>query len=327
VPANKLRNPSFLIGRHFTSPMCDHMLSSFGIHAMAPSRGLSRLIQQQYYIPVWRCHACRTFSNISTVYSGHNRWSKIKHDKAKADASRNRQRSLFAKEIETASRLYGPNPAMNSRLADVIALAKKESIPKDKIEGAIARGQGKSATGASLESVVVEAVLPGNVAAIIECETDNRLRTLTAVRLAVKTAEGREGPSSYLFTKRGRIIFEPKEGVGEEEALDAALEAGATDVEEDENGIVVFTEPGETKSVSEAISAALSLNIKMSDIMWSANEETKVDLVTTEAASTLQAFLDDIEEKEPSVQAISMNLRPGAELPEETWRGIAERLG
>ena len=215
---------------------------------------------------------------------------------------------------------------MNSRLADVIALARKESIPKEKIDGAIARGQGKSASGASLESVVVEAILPGNVAVIIECETDNRLRTLTAVRLAVKTADGREGPSSYLFSKRGRVVFEPKEGIGEEQALDAALEAGATDVEEDGNGIVVFTEPGETKSVSEAVSSALSLNIKMSDIMWSANQDTKVELVSVEAVAALQGFLDDIEEKESSVHAISMNIRPGAELPEESWRPLADRL-
>lgn len=172
----------------------------------------------------------------------------------------------------------------------------------------------------------MEAILPGNVAAIIECETDNRLRTLTAVRLAVKDADGREGPSSYLFTKRGRVIFEPKEGVGEEETLDAALEAGATDVDEDEDGIVVLTEPGETKSVSEAISSALSLNLKTSEIMWSANEDTKVDVTSTEAATSLQSFLDDVIEKESSVQAISMNVRPGPELPSDAWKELVGRL-
>lgn len=172
----------------------------------------------------------------------------------------------------------------------------------------------------------MEAILPGNVAAIIECETDNRARTLTAVRLAVKDAEGREGPSSYLFTKKGRVLFEGKEGVGEEEALEAALEAGATDVAEDGDGFVVFTEPGETKSVGEAISAALNLDIKTSEIMWSANDDTKVDVASDNAAKLLQSFLDDIEEKEPSVQAISMNVRPGPALPEETWKELAERL-
>jgi transcriptional/translational regulatory protein YebC/TACO1 len=215
---------------------------------------------------------------------------------------------------------------LNSRLADIIALAKKESIPRDKIEAAIARGQGKSASGASLESVVVEAILPGNVATIIECETDNRLRTLTAVRLAVKDAEGREGPSSYLFTKRGRVIVEPKEGVGEEDVLEAALEAGATDVEENEDGIVVYTEPGDTKTASEAISAALALNIKTSDIVWSANQDTMVDVSSAEAATILQSFLDDIEEKEPSVQSISMNIRPGHTMASDTWKELVGRL-
>jgi transcriptional/translational regulatory protein YebC/TACO1 len=168
--------------------------------------------------------------------------------------------------------------------------------------------------------------LPGNVAVIIECETDNRLRTLTAVRLAVKDAEGREGPSSYLFTKRGRVIFEPKDGVGEEQVLEVALEAGATDVEENEDDIVVFTEPGDTKSVSEAISATLSLNMKMSNIVWSANEDTMVEVSSAEAATVLQCFLDDIEEKEPSVQAISMNIRPGQTLASDTWKELAGRL-
>ena len=293
---------------------------------MAPSRGFLRLLSCSRPTRVYQNHIHQRFSTTPTPFSGHNRWSKIKHDKAKADASRNRQRSLFANEIALASRLHGPDPALNSRLAEIIALAKKESIPRDKIEAAIARGQGKSASGASLESVVVEAVLPGNVAAIIECETDNRLRTLTAVRLAVKDAEGREGPSSYLFSKRGRVILDVKEGVGEEEVLEAALEAGATDVEENEDGIVVYTEPSDTKSVGQAISAALSVNIKTIDILWSANEDTMVSVSSAEAATVLQAFLDDIEGKESSVQAISMNIRPGETLAPETWKELAGRL-
>lgn len=291
---------------------------------MAPSRGLTSLISCRNQLHT--CPRCRAFTTTATTYSGHNRWSKIKHDKAKADASKNRARSAFSQEIATVSRLYGPDPSLNSRLAEVIALAKKESFPKDRIEAAIARGQGKSASGASLESVTVEAILPGNVAAIIECETDNRLRTLTAVRHAVKDAEGREGPSSYLYTKRGRVVFASKEGVGEEDALDAALEAGATDVEEDEDGIVVFTEPGDTKSVSEAISSALSLDIKTSEIIWSANEDTKVDVSSPEAAILLHTFVDNVMEREPCVQAVSMNVRSGPALPEDAWRQLAERL-
>lgn len=122
------------------------------------------------------------------------------------------------------------------------------------------------------------------------------------------------------------MIFEPKDGVGEEEVLEAALEAGAIDVEESEDGVVVFTEPGDTKSASDAISAALSLNIKTSEIVWNANEDTMVDVSSAEAATILQSFLDDIEEKEPSVQAISMNIRPGQALAPDTWKELAGRL-
>ena len=293
---------------------------------MAPSRGALQLCIYRILPHISACSTRRALWTTYPLLSGHNRWSKIKHDKAKADASKNRLRSQFAEEIALASRLHGPDPTLNSRLAEVIALAKKESFPKDRIEAAIARGQGKSVNGAALESVTVEAVLPGNVAAIIECETDNRLRTLTAVRLAVKTADGREGPSSYLFSKRGKLVFEPKDGVGEEEVLDAALEAGATDVEEDDGAIVVYTEPVDTKSVGEAVTSALSLDVKSSEIIWSANEDTKVDVTSAEAATVLQGFLDDIEEKESSLQAVSMNVRAGPGLAQEAWRDLVGRL-
>lgn len=285
---------------------------------MAPSRGIKSLTNGQLYR--------RAFSTSHRIQSGHNRWSKIKHDKGKNDAIKNRQRSVFAQEIATASKLYGPDPALNGRLATLIDKAKKEGFAKASIEAAIARGSGRSATGASLENVTVEGILPNNVAVICDCETDSRLRTLMTTKMVLKNAGGSATPCAYLFEKRGRIAFERKEGIGVEEALEAALEAGALDVEDgDDGGLVVLTQPAETKAVGEAMSNALGLQVRTSEIIWSANEDTKVGLPSEDAAEELASFVDDLLDKESTVHAISMNISQGS-TSEGTWRDLQSRL-
>lgn len=293
---------------------------------MAPSRGYPtiRAIPSLPFVCV-RCQA-RLFGTTSPFFSGHNRWSKIKHDKGKADAAKNRQRSVFAQEIATASKLFGAELSNNPRLADLVTKAKREGFAKASIEAAIARGQGRSSTGQSLESVTVEGMLPGNVAAIVECGTDSRLRTLADVRLAFKEAGGSSTPTAYLFEKRGRIVFSGKPDVGAEDVLDAALEAGATDVEEDEDGsIVVFSEPGGTTAVGETISSTLDLEIKTSEIIWRPNEDTTVGLASEQAVEELSGFVDDLQHKEPSVQAVAMNIAQGS-ASGEAWKDLRSRL-
>ncbi len=268
----------------------------------------------------------RTFTILSPLQSGHNRWSKIKHDKGKADALKNRQRSALAQEIATASKLFGHDPSMNPRLADLVVKAKKEGFAKASIEAAIARGQGKSTSGASLESVTVEGILPNNVAVIVECETESKLKTLADVRLAMKDVGGAATPCSYLFEKRGRVVFEQKDGVGPEEALDSALEAGATDVEEDEDrGVIVFCEPSDTNAVGEAMGKALNLVVKTNDIIWSPNAETQIALSDERQADDLGSFVDLLLDRETSVQAVSMNVAQGS-TDEGAWKELQSRL-
>ena len=115
---------------------------------MAPSRGIG-ILRSFAQSPTATPITFRAFSATTIPLSGHNRWSKIKHDKGKADALKNRQRSIFAQEIATASKLFGPDINSNPKLADLVTKAKKEAFPKASIEAAIARGQGKSLTGAS----------------------------------------------------------------------------------------------------------------------------------------------------------------------------------
>ncbi|KAF2216640.1 hypothetical protein CERZMDRAFT_33578 [Cercospora zeae-maydis SCOH1-5] len=292
---------------------------------MAPSRGLLQLLCRRAASSISRpCHV-RSFAGSAQQSSGHNRWSKIQHDKAKVDARKNKQRSIFAAEIALASKLYGPDPNANPRLQDLITKAKREGFAKASIEGAIARGQGRSLSGASLENVTIEGLLPNGVAVIVECETDSKLRTLADVRLAIKDNGGTTTPTSYLFTKNGIVTFEKKDGVGGDEALEAALEAGATDVEEDADGrIVVSTEPSDLRSVGDAIASALGLQVATSEVVWIPNEETKVELPSEDAAAELAKFLDELQDKEQNVQSVALNVTQG-KLDDEIWRDLQAR--
>jgi YebC/PmpR family DNA-binding regulatory protein len=281
---------------------------------------------RQVLRPAPQHHHIRAFSAATTHLSGHNRWSKIKHDKGKADAYKNRQRSIFAQEIATASKLFGPDINANPKLSDLVTKAKKEGFAKASIEAAIARGQGRSLSGVSLERLSVEGILPNNVAVIVECETDNKLRTLMNIKMIIKGNGGTATPSSYLFEKKGRIVFDQKDGVGLDEVMDPALEAGAIDVDELEDGcVVVFTAPEETKAVGEAVSAALGAQIKTSDIIWDPNEDTKTAVPSEDAAEDLADFVDMMMEEESTVHSISMNVAQGA-LSAESWKALQTRL-
>lgn len=294
---------------------------------MAPSRGLQSIIGSPITSAICRQYLWRAFASNSYLQSGHNRWSKIKHDKEKKDAGKNKQRSIFAHEIATASKLFGGDPASNPRLHDLITKAKREGFAKASIEAAIARGQGRSLSGATLESVTVEGILPNNVAVIVDCETDSKLRTLAEVRLTIKEHGGSTTPTSYLFTRKGIITFERKEGIGLDEVLEPAVEAGATDVEQDDEGrVVVFTEPGETRAVGDAITAELDLQVATSGIVWDPNGHTMVEVSSSEAAEELSRFIDELQEREASVQCVAMNVSRG-HLASDAWKPLQARIG
>lgn len=308
-----------------------HSIAVSTVIVMPPSRGKLLIAGNSANLITpstpYICPQCRLLSTTTPFLSGHNRWSKIKHDKGRVDAAKNRARSIFSSEIATASRLFGPDPAANPRLTDLITKAKREGFAKQSIEAAIARGQGKSSSGESLEGLSVEAMMPGNVGVIVEAETSSRLRTLATIKLAIKEAGGVATPTQYLFQKRGRVVFEAKEGVGVDEVLEAAIEAGAEDVDEGEGGsVVVTTQPEDTKAVGDAVSRALELQIGRSEIAWVPNEETMVGLGKAETAKTLLEFMDDLEEKESSVQGVAMNVFQDEGLSNEDWSSLAERI-
>ncbi|KAF1827313.1 YebC-like protein [Dissoconium aciculare CBS 342.82] len=293
---------------------------------MAPSRGSRCLIRAHQALRFSGESQHRTFATASIYGSGHNRWSKIKHDKGKADAAMNKQRSAFAHEIATASKLFGPELSGNPRLADLVTKAKKAGFLKASIEAAIARGQGRSTTGASLENVTVEGLLPHNIAVIVECETDRKLRALAEVRTVIKDSDGSSTPTSYLFSKKGRVVLEEKDGIGMEQVLEPALEAGALDVNEDADGrIVVHTEPGETRAVGDAISQALEVQIATSEIIWDPNEDTMVTLPDESAVDEICKFIDNLRDRDTSVQSIALNVKQGS-VGNDAWENLQSRL-
>ncbi|KZF21358.1 DUF28 domain protein [Xylona heveae TC161] len=271
------------------------------------SRTLLRTTRGQFF-PRYVCRECRQFSTTVNLWSGHNKWSTIKHDKGKNDAKKNKQRTILAKEIAHASSLFGPDPNTNPRLALAIANAKRASFPKAGIEAAVARGQGISINGNALENLTLEAIFPPSIALVIECQTDSKARALQDLRLVVKDHGGTVTPTTYLFEKKGRVIFEKNDSIDSDAIFDEAVEAGATDVTEDSEGrIIVFTEPNQTKVIGDSLVKAKGLQLATSEIIWDPNEDTKVDIQDEDTIKALEAFIDEVQEV-AGVQEVYMNM-------------------
>lgn len=194
---------------------------------------------------------------------------------------------------------------MNPSLAFAINVAKKAQVSKEAIEIAIAKGQGKSVSGASLDNVFLEAMLPFGVAAIMECQTENKNRIVADVKMIVQRAGGSLTPTTFSFEKKGKIWFKPHESIGVDEAMDEAIDAGAEEISAEDGGIVVETMPESLTQVSERLKSALGLVIERSQILYDPKEETLVKLDETQA-SELQVVLDQIEQLD-DVQDLYIN--------------------
>lgn len=194
------------------------------------------------------------------------------------------------------------------------------------MEKAIARGQGKSTTGVNLEMLNFECILSSSVAMIIETETDNKNRTHMNIREQIKRAGGVVTPTTFLFQKKGRIVFEKDErNLGVDEVLDEAIEAGAEDVETDEEGnIILWTEPNMTTSAAAALQKSLDLKVMSSDIIWDANEDTKVSLPDENGLKQFSDFLEALQDNS-EVQGVYANIRQG-DLADDVWENLQNGL-
>ena len=199
----------------------------------------------------------------------------------------------------------GPDPNMNTRLAHAIFTAKKGQLSKTAIEHAIAKGQGKSPSGQALESVTIEAMLPHGIAAIIECQTDNKARTLMNVRTILGKAGGTTTPTAFMFAKKGRLSFEEQDKIGVEDALEDAIEAGALDIFSEEKKLMVETEPVDVMAIAQKLQEKLQLQVEKAEVVYVPNEDSVVAL-SREQEDQMQGILESLEE-EPSVQNLYVN--------------------
>ncbi|TID20034.1 putative transcriptional regulatory protein [Venturia nashicola] len=239
--------------------------------------------------------------------------SKIKHDKAVKDGRMAKHRVLLAQDIVLAVKLYGPDPAANPRLRTAIEKAKAAKYPKDSIENAIRRGQGISSSGKPLENITIEAVLPAGVAAIVECQTESKLRTLTEVRAVITKGGGQQSPTQYMFDRRGKIVFKLGD-VSPDTLMETALDLdGFIDIEGPEEGeetedarASVLTEPSATKAVADAITEKLGIEISSLGIEWQPSDvvELKEDDPSYDQIQEIIYKLEDINE----VQDVYVNI-------------------
>lgn len=215
---------------------------------------------------------------------------------------------------------------MNSALANAIALAKKASMPKDVIDNAIARGQGRSSTGATLQPMKFEVMMPSSTstAFILDVETDNKLRALQDVGSVIRKHGGRTTATEFFFSRRGRVVFEKHGTLGVDDVMEDMIDFGAEDIEsDDQENVVVWCAPAQTMQVAKGATERFSLGVLSSDILWSPNEETRATVEKAEDVKMLVHFVDALAEL-PEVQAIYSNAVKGDGVPEEEWAAFAD---
>jgi YebC/PmpR family DNA-binding regulatory protein len=187
--------------------------------------------------------------------AGHNKWSKVKHIKARVDAIKGRVFSKCAHEIALAARAGGGDPAINARLRTAIDNAKAVSMPKDNIDRAIKKGTGELG-GDAIQEVAYEAYGPSGIAFIIEMATDNLNRSAQDLRTILSKNGGNiatPGSVSYQFDRKGEIRIAAPAGLNEENLIEAVIEAGADDVVTDDSEHLVLTATTELGSVAQKL--------------------------------------------------------------------------
>ena len=228
--------------------------------------------------------------------AGHSKWANIKFRKAAQDAKRGKLFTKLIREITVAARAGGGDVTSNPRLRTATDKALGANMTRDTVDRAIKRGTGEL-DGVSYEEVRYEGYAPSGIAVLVECTTDNRNRTVSEVRHAFTTyggSLGSEGSVAYLFDKVGLLIFPP--GVDEDVVMEAAVDAGAQDVETGPDGTVeVITEPDELNLVTNQMSAA-GLVSAVVEVVQRPTSETELAGEEAEKVMLLINALEDLDD-------------------------------
>jgi YebC/PmpR family DNA-binding regulatory protein len=247
--------------------------------------------------------------------SGHSKWSTIKHKKGAADAKRGKIFTKLIKEITVAARTGGGDPGGNPRLRSAIAAAKAENMPKDNIDRAIKKGTGEL-PGVSYEETTFEGYGPGGVAVLVEILTDNRKRTVADIRHVFSKNAGNLGEAgcvAWMFDKKGLMLFD-KQRVDEEKLINAALEAGALDVQEREKEFEVTTAPLDFEQVKKKLEES---GLSSSYAELTMVPQSTVRLTGKEAHQMLR-LMESLEDSE-DVQHVYANF----DIPEEEMERLS----
>ena len=245
--------------------------------------------------------------------AGHSKWANIQHRKSAQDAKRGKVFTRLVREISTAVRAAGPDPASNPRLRLALDKANAANVPKDNLERAIKRAAG-DAEGQAMEEVTYEGYGMGGVAVLVECITDNRNRTVADVRHAFTKYGGNlgaDGSVAYLFNRVGLISLDASND--EERVLEVALESGAEDLVRDEDGnIEIITDPNDFEAVRDSLREA-GFVLQEPQITMRPATTVELDVETAENVLKLLEALEDLDD----TQQVYAN----AQFPEEVLAG------
>jgi len=241
--------------------------------------------------------------------AGHSQFKNIMHRKGKQDSVRSKMFSKLAREITVAAKTGMPDPNMNPRLRLAIQNAKAQSMPKDNIERAIKKAAG--AEGENYDEVRYEGYGPGGVAVIVEALTDNRNRTASNVRSIFTKAGGALGETgsvSFSFDRVGEISYKAEVGDADK-VMEAAIEAGADDVESSEDGHIIICGFEAMNEVSKALEGVLG-EAESVKAIWKPQNTVPVD---EEKAQSLMKLIDNLEDDD-DVQNVYSNFEVSEEI-------------
>jgi YebC/PmpR family DNA-binding regulatory protein len=225
--------------------------------------------------------------------AGHSKWANIQHRKGRQDEKRGKAWTRVIREIMVAARLGGGDVSANPRLRLAVEKAKAVNLPVDTVKRNIDKATG-NLEGVNYEEIRYEGYGIGGAAIIVDCMTDNRVRTVAEIRHAFSKYGGNlgtEGSVAFQFKHCGQLIFAP--GTSEDKVMEVALEAGAEDViTHDDGAIEVLSAAPDFEAVKHALEAA-GLTPEMAEVTW--RPENNIEL-TGEDATRMQKLLDVIED-------------------------------
>jgi YebC/PmpR family DNA-binding regulatory protein len=234
--------------------------------------------------------------------AGHSKFKNIQFRKGAQDKKRSKIFSKLSRDITLAAKQGIPDPTANARLRLAIASARQESMPKDNIDRAVKKAMGGETD--SFEDIRYEGFGPGGVGLIVEVLTDNRNRAAASVRTIFGKNGGNMGESgsvAFMFDRVGEIVY-PASAGSEDKVMEAAIEAGAEDVESDADGHLITTLFEDLSTVAEALEASLGAP-KSTGVVWRPKSEVPV---TSAEAATIMKLIDALDDDD-DVQNVYLN--------------------